>query len=81
MYLRVLQVGFYCCVRDSHLLGPLRIEWKRSSEDGKTKAVNVLDSVATFNEKIEFKSNLFLGKDDLAKKLLFFHLKEKNVFN
>lgn len=60
-------------------LGLLRIEWKRSSDDGKTKAVYAVDGVVTFNEKIDFKSNLFNDHNDLAKKLIVFHLKEKDV--
>jgi hypothetical protein len=35
--------------------------------------------VVTWNEKIEFKSNLFKDHDELAKKQIFFHVKEKDV--
>jgi hypothetical protein len=41
--------------------------------------VTASNGIANFNEKLEFKSNLFKEKDDLAKKLVFFHLKEKEV--
>jgi len=49
--------------------GPIKVEWKRSSEDGKTKAKEVESfGFVTWNEKIEFKSHLFKDHDDLAKK-------------
>lgn len=85
--------------------GPIKVEWKRSSEDGKvllssffllyfeifgffllfilifvqTKAKDAENGTVTWNEKIEFKSHLFKDHDDLAKKQIFFHVKEKDV--
>jgi len=58
--------------------GPLRIEWKRSSDDGKTKAVSATNNTVNFNDKLEFKSNLFKDNDALANKLILFKLQEKD---
>jgi hypothetical protein len=45
-----------------------------------TKALNAVNKEIVWNEKIDFKSSMFTGdQSDLAKKLIVFHMKEKDV--